>query len=211
MQTSRKRASGRWIGAIAAVVLGWLFFVPFFGEGLTNLSFDLPLVFKRTAPPNDVVIVFQDTESGDKLGQAPDSAWDRKLLAQLLRKLKEDGSRAVVIDLVFDKPSRLPGDDTVLAEAIRAHGKVVLSDNKLLPLFGTNAAAVGVERVYPDSDNVVRKLFSGRTLPDGTEEVAFTWKAAELESAPITRQVGRRDRFRWLNYYGPPGSVTGVS
>jgi adenylate cyclase len=202
---------GLWLGAFVAVLLGWIFSIHFFGEGLTNLSYDLPLLYKRIAPPEDILIVFQDSESGEKLGQDPDATWDRKLLAQLLRRLKEDGSRTVVLDLVFNKPSRVPGDDAVLATALRAHGKVVLSDNRLLPILATNAAAVGVERVFPDGDNVVRKLFSGRTDSQGREEVAFTWRAAELEGAPITRRAGERDRFRFLNYYGPPGTISSVS
>ena len=203
---SPKRASKWWVGAVAAVLFGWLFCLPFVGEGFTNLSYDLPLLYKRIASPEDMVIVFQDSESGDKLGQDPDAAWDRKLLAELLRRLKEDGSRAVVLDLVFNKPSRVAEDDAILAAAVRAHGKVILSDNKLIPILATNAAALGVERVFPDADNAVRNMFSGRTLSTG-DEVAFTWKAAELEGAPITRRADERNRFRFLNYYGPPGTI----
>src|SRR5262245_38185070 len=97
-------AKGRWIGAVAAGLLGCLFYIPFFGEGLTNLSYDLPLPFKRRVAPEDMVIVYLDNASHDKLGQRF-GAWDRKLHAQLLKRLKEEGSREVLIDLIFDEPS----------------------------------------------------------------------------------------------------------
>ena len=207
----QKRVSGAWVGAVAAVFFGWFFFVPFFGEGLTNLSYDLLLNSKRSAPPENFVIVFQDAESAGKLGQSPDAAWDRKLLARLLQRLKDDGSGVVLVDLVFDKQSGVAEDDVVLATAIRNHGKVTLSNNKLISVLATNAAGTGIERVYPDSDNAVRKLFSGRTLEDGREEVAFTWKAAELAGAPLTRLAGQRNRFRSVNYYGPPATIESMS
>ena len=188
------------------MLLGWFFFVPVLGEGLTNLSYDLLLTYRNKVSIEDVIIVSLDTESGKKLGQGTKPAWDRKLYAQLLRRLKEDGSRTVVIDLVFDEPSAAPEDDIAFASAIREHGKVVLSSNSISAL-ATNAAATGVERVYPDTDNAVRHLFAARKLAGGGEEVAFTWKAAELEGASVTRDAEARYRFRWLNYYGPPGAL----
>jgi adenylate cyclase len=196
---------------VAAVVLGWLFFIPFFGEGLTNLSLDLPPHLQSAAPPENVVIVYLDEMSREKLHQRSDSAWDRTLLARLLNRLKEDGSRVVIMDLVFDEPSLRPDDDVEFARAIRNHGKVVLSDRKLLPLLATNAAAIGTEAVFRDSDNVIRKLFSARVLEDGAEQVAFTWKAAEIEKAPATLAPEERFRFRWLKYYGPPDTIPGVT
>jgi len=199
---SQPRVVNRWTGAIAAVLLGWFFYVPIFGGGLTHLSFDLPLLFKARTYIDDIVIVSLDTRSGDQLGQGNECMWDRNIYARLLRKLKEDGSRTVILDLVFDRPARTPGEDLALAEAIRAHGKVVLASNNI-PLLATNAAATGVEQVFPDSDNAVRQLYLARRLPGGGEQVTFTWKAAELEGAPIARHPERRFRFSWINYYAP--------
>ena len=115
--------SGLWVGAIAAVLLGWLFYVPFRGndQKLTRLSYDLLLLFKGDAVPSEVVVVFQDEESHEKLNQPHEVAWDRKLHAQLLRRLQQDGSRAVIFDLVFDQPAANPNDDAVFAAALRDH------------------------------------------------------------------------------------------
>ena len=202
--SARQRVGGRWVGVIAAVLLGWFFFIPFIGEDLTNRSYDVLLNYRSRIHVDDVLVVSLDTKSGQKLGQGTKSSWDRTLYAQLLRRLKEDGSRTVVIDLVFDESST---NDAAFAAAIREHGKVVLSSASI-PSLATNAAALGVERVYPDTDNAVRHLFTARKISNEVDEVAFTWKAAELEGAPVTRRPGARYRFsRWLNYYGPPWST----
>ena len=206
----QKRVSGAWVGAVSAVLLGWLFYIPIFGEGFTNLSYDLPLLFKPSVPPPEVKIVFMDENSRSKLGQRADTAWDRKLLAQLLHRLREDGSRAVIFDLRFDEASRNAQDDLAFATAIRQHGKVVMSDVTLLPIFATNCAAAGAEYVYRDSDNAVRGLASSWIDEHGREEVPFTWRAAELDNAPVTQASDARRRFRWVNYYGPPDTITGV-
>src|SRR5688572_17199332 len=201
MQTPQKRASGLWVGAIAAVLLGLLFYLPFFGEGLTNLSYDLPLPYKRNVTPENIVIVYLDAASHDKLGQRFDM-WDRKLHAQLLRRLKEDGSREVLFDLVFDQPSMRPEDDVVFASALRDHGKTllgvhynyvedVLTVRRPLPLLATNAIP-GATSVMSAGDDTVRELFSGREDPKETI-VTFTWKAAEMEGAPITKVPGARE------------------
>jgi adenylate cyclase len=218
-----------WIGGIAAVLLGWIFYVPFVGEKLIHASYDLPLSFKKPVTPEDVVIVYQDQESHEELKQRFDVAWDRKVHAQLLRKLKADGSRAVIFDIVFDQPSKEPKDDVVFGQAMREHGKVVIGDHYLaagdrdaaasgttsihpIDVLVTNAAAVGVVEVWQDSDRTVRSLYSGHTHGAGGEEVAtFTWRAAELDDAPVTREPNARGKWRWLNYYGSTETIASIS
>ncbi len=229
METPRKRVSGLWVGAIAAVLLGWLFYIPFRGndQKLTRLSYDLLLLFKSDVVPSEVVIVFQDEESHEKLSQPHAVAWDRKLHAQLLRRLKQDGSRAVIFDLVFDQPSANTNDDVVFAAALREHGKVVLADHYVasgeagwaagmtlksaIPLLATNAAATGVEVVYRSIDSIVRALYAGASHGSGGDSFpTFTWRAAELAAVSVTKS-GRIEERRWLNYYGPPETIANVS
>jgi adenylate cyclase len=203
------------------VLLGWIFYSPIFGEGLTHNSFDLPLLYKRMAAPEDIVIVYLDSASHDKLGQRFE-AWDRKVHAQLLRRLKEDGSRAVIFDLVFDQPSLRPEDDAVFAAALREHGKAFLGVHyravgindeyiirRPIPILASNAI-VGATSVVGDGDDVVRQLFAAREIP-GESLVTFTWKAAEAEGAPITRVPHAREKLRWLNYYGPPEKIANLT
>jgi adenylate cyclase len=215
---SQRKAAGRWIGAVAGVLLGWFFYMPFFGQGLTNLSYDLPLPYKRVIPPEDIVIIYLDADSRDKLNQRFE-AWDRKLHAQLLRKLKEDGSREVAFDLIFDQPSVRAEDDAVFAAALREHGKAFIGVHyrdtpagivaeRPIPPLATNAT-VGATSVLGGGD-VVRELFCAREI-DGQQIVTFAWMMAERAGAPVTKVPGARERERWLNYYGPPERVPWLS
>ena len=208
-RSQRQRVAGRWLGAVLAVVAGLLFWAPFFSERFNNYSYERAFYFKPPVTPEEIVVVYLDEESREHFQQKPGAAWDRKLLAQLLHRLRADGSRTVLFDFVFDVPSANPADDLVLAAALRAHGRAVLSDRKLLPVFATNAAALGPEKVFADSDHVVRRLFTTHTYEGGEQVTAFTWRAAELENAPVTR---RRDGGweRWVNYYGPPDTITAL-
>lgn len=229
-QPLQKRTSGLWVGAVAAVLLAWMFYIepPGFDQKLTRLSYDLLLLAKPSVTPEEVVVLFQDSESHDQLKQSYSSGWDRKIYAQLLRRLKTDGSGPVIFDLYFDTASTNDQDDVVFAAAIRDHGKVVLGEHyeasgemdfafgqtlrRTIPILATNAAATGVVQVYLGIDGVVRQLFVGRSHGAGGESFStFTWQAAEIAGAPVTKVPARRDRRRWLNYYGPPESVANVS
>ena len=224
-----KRASSLWVGAVAAVVLGLICYVepPGVEQKLTRLSFDWLLRYKTHVTPDEVVVVFEDDESHDQLHQPHEAKWDRKQHAQLLRRLKEDASGPVIFDLVFDEASTNAEDDVVFATALREHGKVILGDyyvetgegfatgmtiRRPIPILATNAATTGAVVVYQSLDEKVRKMFAGRSHGAGGESIStFTWKAAELADAPITKEPAQRDRPRWLNYYGPPETINHVS
>jgi adenylate cyclase len=228
-QKMERRAA--WYGGIAAVLLSLLFHGSFIGERLIRASYDIPLSLKKNkwVTPEDVIIVYEDPGSHEELKQRFDAAWDRKVHAKLLRKLKEDGSRAVIFDIVFDQPSPNPDDDVVFAAAIREHGKVVIGDHFLaigekqggavgttsvhpIPILATNAAAIGLVEVFQDLDVVVRMLYSGHSQGLGGDELAsFTWRAAQIDGAPVTKEPNAHLKSRWLNYYGPPEQIASVS
>jgi adenylate cyclase len=162
-----------------------------------------------------------DDESHKELNQPFDAPWDRSLHVRLLERLTREGCRAVVFDILFSDPGRNPATDERLARAIRENGKVVLAadavpvieletggDAKRLiyPFepFKESAAAVGLDEVMPDSDLVIRRHFHG-TSDD--ELPSLSWAAASLLTAEATRDGAQRFKSRWINYYGPPGSV----
>ena len=239
MKSSRpfqNRTSNLWIGAIAAVILGWVFYIPPWpgaDPALTRASYDWLQRRKQPVTPEEVIIVFQDNESHDQLKQPHEAKWDRKLHAQLLRRLKQDGSNIVIFDLVFDEPSTNAQDDVIFANALREHGRVILGDyhseageagfietsiaagmtlRRPIPILATNAAATGIAKVRESSDGVVREMLGGFSHGVGGESFStFTWKAAELAGAPIAKDPVQRDRRRWLNYYGPPETIANVS
>ncbi|MFZ5814690.1 MAG: CHASE2 domain-containing protein [Bacillota bacterium] len=74
------------------------------------------------APDPRVVIIGIDEPSLRQVGRWP---WDRAVFADLLGHLGE--AKVVAFDIIWTEPSEKPGDDERLAEAIRAHGRVVLS------------------------------------------------------------------------------------
>jgi len=118
---------------------------------LRERTFDAYQALKpREITPQPVAIVDLDEESLAEIGQWP---WPRTTIAQLLDRLKAYGAVAVAFDVVFAEPDRtsperiaerledvdaeiraalqaLPGNDEVLAEAIRAN-RVVLGQGGL--------------------------------------------------------------------------------
>jgi len=162
--------------------------------------------------------------------------WDRNLHARLLDRLRADGSRTVVLDVVFSQqPAPGSGSTNVgadqatarLAEAIRRHGRVILACHRRTEKLGTleqtyveephdslaqAAAGIGVAEVLEDTDTVVRYLLLD--LPGinaATNIPTLAWQAARLEGRdPAAREQPRRGEW-WINYYGVPGTIAADS
>lgn len=214
-------AIGSSLAGLAGVVL---FFTPP-GKGLVQLSYNLLFVPRSHIPVDEVVMVYIDDESHEKLKQSYTEPWDRSLHAKLVDRLTEAGAKAIVFDVVFsDAMTNNPAGDEALATAIKKSERVILAadyvssgrdDAKgrrvVVPYepFDMVAADIGIAETYPDSDFVVRRHFAGGT----TDLIShLTWAAAEFVEAKITT-TGEDDKFaeRWINYYGPPGWLPNVS
>jgi adenylate cyclase len=119
-----------------------------------------------------VTIVGIDEESMTQLGrQWP---WPRELYARLLDVLREDGALVVVFDVLFAEPDgRGAANDERFAEAIRAHGNVILAADRVyvenaysrqwlrldpLPLFKQAGATTGYARIALDPDLAAREM-----------------------------------------------------
>lgn len=188
------------------------------GNPLARLSYDLTFRFARPFAPPEAVMVMIDDESRKELGVAPGQPMPRMLQARLLERLTRDGARIVFYDLIFDVPSDDPAADTAFAAAMKRHGGVVLSGlhDKVLrsgvaeeivvrPTDTLREAARGWGLAGPlllDPDNTVRRV----GLP-ATDEPLAHWVAAELAGAAATRIEANREAMRWLNYYGPAGTI----
>src|SRR5262249_53445041 len=145
----------RWLtrGRLAALVILAVVLVvraldPAPVQPLFMRSFDLlQALFPRTAEDQPVVIVDVDDESLAAIGQWP---WPRTTVAGLVDRLTQLGAAVIGFDVVFAEPdrtspseiaalypnldattraglARLPGNDAVLADALRRSGKVVLA------------------------------------------------------------------------------------
>lgn len=220
------------IGAVLAILAGALFCNQFLGRSLLQASYGLPFLFRQPARPNDLVLLFMDEDSREELGVSWDQPWDRNLHAQLLNRLKAAGARTVVFDVVFTPKARVSGGLTNstpdqatarLAEAMRAHGRVVIASH--LRKEGREgiaegisveapdeglvraAAGVGVAEAIEDSDTVVRHMLLSFPAIGSTTLPALALQAARVEGwAPAPERLPRPGEW-WLNYYGPPGTI----
>lgn len=211
------------VGTILAAMAVWLAFFPA-SNFLVRASYDLlhwlaPGEISRDFP---VAIVYIDLPSHIRLNHDPARPWPRALHAELVRRLKRAGAKAVVFDVLFAEPGDDPKADHDFAEAIRDGGRVILGaewnrggrqdaggngyDERsiVLPAPELREAAAGYGFVFSkvQTDFEVRELFPGfldRDLP------SLSWAAARLLG------LGPVEPGRWIRYYGPPLSLPHVS
>ena len=120
--------------------------------------------------PEDVVIVAIDDESLSQIGRWP---WPRRVHAQLVRRLHDEGAVAIGLDILFPEADLLdPEGDMALADAIRASGRVVLPvamepsflggpplESMPAPAFAEVAHTLAHVHVELDRDGLARSVF----------------------------------------------------
>ncbi len=216
------RASGRWGGALLVTLVGWALLAFPFGQSLTSLSYDLPVVVRAPLASPDIVMVYVDAASRTKF-QLPSGLIDRRRHLELLRRLTSDGARLIFFDIIFQ--ADVPGVDPEFAAAIRQHGNVVLGYHQSLTSQASSAGPRGfireavrpnrllreaaqhsglLEVEYPDAGRAVRKIFTG-----DNEAEAAVWSAARALRGG--QALGNRLDERWLNFYGPNPAFSSVS
>jgi len=181
------RRMGLAIGSAATIVggivytLGWL-------ERLDGYNLDLHFRhFNRIEADPRIVLIDIDDSS---LQAMPDWPWPRRVYAELVRTLHEFGPKAIVLDLVFDKPSpprtehaglgRDYDIDTSLTETgDRAFDEIIYDDDELRDAM----AAAG---------NVYLSMFArsfaaqDRLGPPGRRTDAVSDETAECIVAPAS-------------------------
>ncbi len=199
--------------------LGWL--VGSIGESFARLSYDLPFIFRGRVEQPGACIIYLDESSAAALGQN-EGVWNRSLHAQLVRKLTEEGARAIFFDLVFSNAWPEPKVDEDFAVAIRENGHVflggalelddgigALQERTLAPvsILRRAAAGWGLLAFRPvDADYSVRRIYTGLdNVPSAT------WRAAIKLGAPLIDSPEERAKWRWMNYYGPNKSFLSLS
>ncbi|HNO86875.1 MAG TPA: CHASE2 and HATPase_c domain-containing protein, partial [Rhodocyclaceae bacterium] len=155
----------------------------------------------------------------------------RRVHAALLDRLHDAGARAVALDLILDTPSRDdPAADTVLAQSMRAFGRValpltqattgVLLTGEILPLpeFVAAAAALGHGQVEFDPDGIARSvyLWEGFGSARHPQLALALLRIVDPEVAARYAQPGPGDdddRLQWVRamwlrvpFAGPPGT-----
>jgi adenylate cyclase len=226
---------GSWAGCLLTVLATVPFLTEFYGGYFTRRSYDLPFKCRETSTADEVVLVYMDEQSHRSLRQGYDKPWDRERHVQLLERLMAEGASSVVFDVVFNRGHSeslsVTGKEHVadqhLAAAMKRHGQVIIGSHVRVehqpgfgmefkqlpedlpePLLAGAAKGIGIVDVVPDEDAVVRrfpaKAISSKRYP------TLAWLAAAQENAPAASAEPRRNAS-WLNYYGPPGSLTNHS
>jgi CHASE2 domain-containing sensor protein len=155
-------------------------------------------------PDSRVAIVDIDERSLAAIGQWP---WRRDVMAQLITRLRDMGTAAVALDVIFAEPDRFDGTradarptdsgDTQLADAIR-RGRVALGyaftfDNAAIPAPGCVAHPVTIATLQPRGSNAGLPAFRAKgaicNLPDLTQAAATS---GFLNAAPDSDGMLRR-------------------
>jgi CHASE2 domain-containing sensor protein len=215
------------LGTLAVAFIGlMLWSIPQF-EAWSTTSYDYLFRFQSATPPtNQVVLVLMDNAAHYELGQER-GKWDRRLHAELVGKLADDGAALVVFDVFFKEPRNGISDDALAAALQRCSNVVLMA--KWLEAARPEASRPGFESGHPilpfdlflnaahdhwgiakantvEHDSVVRRHWpfpapisdAGQSLP----WVAGTLTGARLPTSP---------RKQWLRYYGPAGAWNAFS
>jgi adenylate cyclase len=217
------------VGAAAAVLaLGLGGLLEPYEHGWLDRFFERRGPRKPTAP---IVIISIDESSFVELQQQWPFA--RATHAQLIRRVVAGRPLAIVMDVIFDQPSRLgPPDDAALGEAIAQAGNVVLgaapvldqgfytdmalsytrsTPNLPLPAIRRRAAGVGAINLPPDADNHVRRasqrIWTGTELLPSLDVEAYrvaTGSGLKAVSLPAGDEI-------LINFNGPPHTFRWVA
>jgi len=228
------------VAALLTALVGVILLQFPIGGGVTRASFDLPFVPRPNIPVKDVVLVYLDKVSHEELNQPTTAPWDRSLHARLVDRLTADGAKAIVFDILFTDPSASATADEQFARAIKKSGRVILCGNLELlgntsssslpiydytstqqvepfeeedpyPPFRAGAVAWGNANLRNDPDYGIRGFYPGIKPKDGRLIPWMPAAVAAFAGAPRAAVRSDPSESRWLNYYGPPGTLPSVS
>lgn len=169
----RRMALREWFSLTVAMVLLGLVLGWQNGLGRADLTlYDNFLSHSDRPARDDIIIVAIDDYSLTQLGRWP---WPRKLHADLLDRLTNAQARSVGLDIILSEPERAQADgsrpgDTLLAQAIKSNGHVVLPvvmgengtgaiETPPIAEFADAAYRLGHINLQHDDDGVVRSVF----------------------------------------------------
>jgi adenylate cyclase len=199
------------------------------GGGLRRASFDLPFAFRGEMQATNVVMVYLDETSHRVLDQPMTAPWDRALHAKLIEQLSALGAKVIVFDILFTDPSGNPAADEALAAAIKKSGRVILAGNWQAGAEHEGAIGNGWEELpyepfrnaaggwgncnFPvDPDYGIRRFFPVKHEVSWQDTVLWLPGAAAKFAGAGDDVLGLAgEEARWLNYYGPPGTLAGIS
>ena len=198
------------LGAAGTALLGLLFWLTPLGQGLVDLSYDFPFAFRLDVYADEAVIVRLDEPSRRELQQPSVEGWNRQLHAQVLERLTAWKVKAIVLDLPLDQPT---SHDAQFLRALTACRKVALAGFRP---SSTNAGSKAIVLPLPALQRIAGwGLGQSEAAPEVVRRhelhdpaaPALAWRAAQLVQAMPPASAPPR----WINYYGPPGSLPSFS
>ena len=173
-----------------------------FERRIYNLKYEFNISYEKN---EEIIIIDIDEKSLEKLGRYQN--WPRAYFAEVLPYL--NGAKAVGIDILFAEPDTLPVQaqkfytkpnfDSLLENAIKENGKVVLvSSSEDKPIF-TKYNRIGLGEILTDDDGVVRKGF-------------YTMFGQKTFAAEISEMVKHEiEQERFLIYFVSDNSFRRIS
>jgi len=178
--------------SLMLLITGWT-------QRLDYIFYDSFIKWKPTTTTTSSVIVAIDEKSLNDLGRWP---WDRRIHAELVKKLKAAGAEAIVFDILLSENSGTM-EDQLLQQQIALAGNVLLPlhiDHRsasgrmteILPTPGYVAAAAGLGHVHIelDQDGIARGLYLYQGLGDSYWSslalAAYQWLSQPLPETAMT-------------------------
>ena len=199
------KSQGAIWGVLLSAGLGFIMVWSYWGEVLVNKSYDYPFALRYSwrppFQPGEVVMVYLDDASHDKLNQKYLAPWNRAFHAQLVKRATAEKAKAVVFDIVFS--DSLDADtDAKFAQAMMENGHVIIADDLAISAYGVkgkqgkpeftkldqtlNEAAIdiGCTALEPGDDQNVRfylPAIRGAKIQTTDQEIeSEAWKTALL-------------------------------
>ncbi len=173
MPSSAERRAKLWnrewriMGALLLLLVAWLG-TPGQLPRVSYLVQDTSLRLAARPASPDIVIVAIDDRSISAIGQWP---WPRALHAELIQQISAQSPRAIGLDILFlERQAGHPEYDDLLAQAMRASGRVVLPVERTsqgsgdvggLPIapLARSADQIGHVHVQVDPDGLARSVY----------------------------------------------------
>jgi adenylate cyclase len=163
-----------------------------------NTGLDLLFKLRGTrSPPADVVVVSIDKLSAQALGLPDEPAkWPRSIHAQLVNRLVAAGASVIALDIFFREP-REPGEDRLLAQAIRDSNRVVLfaytrkDITRLFDAHGNYSGEMVTQQLLPPVEELATAARAITPFPLPVYPVrvsqywAFTSGTGDLPTEPV--------------------------
>lgn len=167
-----------------------------------------------TGAPKDVVVVAIDSQTFGAFHNRLQWPFPRRYHAKVIDRIAAGHPKAIAVDIQFTEPTDVL-DDNALIEAVAHAGHVVLAATEVDAQGDTNVfggssvvkqigAYVGSALLAPDSDGVIRHVANS---VDGLTTFGIA-AAAVAEGKPVPPP---RPGSHWIQFAGPPGTVTTYS